>query len=277
MPVRCARATAIVEWIGAWLAGSAAYAGLWNRNTRRQLAASLTPLKGEDHCLSASSTASVAAYKADPTSDNLRALLVRAAALDKETPWRNMRAKGALTIPFTEIRALCDRQLTSEEIARFAGCLGYALKATLAGEELSEPEVCYPAAPGLTFTILEFRYDSLSTTRSDPDLSLAFTKAREYVFEGDAAPHHRPRGQGNEGHPACRGHCPLQPLLLPAISSRSDCPHLLSAAVSRRGEGGFLMFCLPAVAFPSGTRGPGLPEDAATSEVPPVEQHNFSQ
>lgn len=127
----------------------------------------------------------VLAYKADPGPANLKALLLQTVTLEPETRWRNMRAKGALDVPFTQIRAVCDRALTQEEVRRFAGCLGYALKAVLAGDELPEPDVSYPAAGGqIAFTVMEFAWDSRSSARTEPDYSQAFTKAREYIFEG---------------------------------------------------------------------------------------------
>ena len=127
----------------------------------------------------------VRAYKTDPNPANLKTLLLYAVPLEPETRWRNMRAPGALTVPFTELRAVCDRALDGEEVRRLAGCLGYALKATLAGDELGEPSVCYPVAEGrIMFTVMEFRWDSQSTTRTEPNYSEAFSKAREYIFEG---------------------------------------------------------------------------------------------
>lgn len=124
-------------------------------------------------------------YKRDPGAVNLKRLLTYAVNLAPETHWRNMRAKGALEEPFTQLRAVCDRSLSTEEAERFTGCLGYALKATLAGDELGEPAVCCPTAGGqIVFTVLEFVWDSQSSTRGEPDYSLAFTKAREYIFAG---------------------------------------------------------------------------------------------
>ena len=129
--------------------------------------------------------ASYLVYKADPCPANLKNLLLYAVSLEPEQRWRNMRARGALTIPFTQIRAVCDRSLDTDEIGRLSGCLGYALKAALAGEELDEPGVYYPAAGGkIAFTVLEYRWNSTSTTRTEPDYSQAFSKAREYIFAG---------------------------------------------------------------------------------------------
>ena len=124
-------------------------------------------------------------YKADPCPANLKNLLLYAVSLEPEARWRNMRAPGALAVPFTQMRAVCDRALTPEEIRRFSGCLGYALKATLAGEELDDPDVCYPSANGrIAFTVMEYRWNSVSTTRTEPDYSQAFSRAREYIFAG---------------------------------------------------------------------------------------------
>lgn len=124
-------------------------------------------------------------YKAEPSPLHLQELLRNAIELEPEARWRNMRAKGALAVPFTHIRALCDRALDEAEVRRFTGCLGYAFKSTLAGKELDEPSVCYPVAGGtIAFTVMEFRWDSRSTTRTQPDYSQAFSVAREYIFEG---------------------------------------------------------------------------------------------
>ena len=91
----------------------------------------------------------------------------------------------AFAAPFGDMRAVCDRILTAEEMQRFSGCLGYALKATLAGEELSTSYVCYPVADGrIFFTVLEFGYASVSSTRTTPDFFQAFATARQYIFEG---------------------------------------------------------------------------------------------
>ena len=127
----------------------------------------------------------VSAYKAVPTPSRLQALLRLAIYLEPEPTWRHIRGKEAFTMPFGEIRAVCDWILTAEEMQRFSGCLGYALKATLAGEELSAPYMCYPVADGrIFFTVLEFGYASLSSTRTTPDFFQAFATARQYIFEG---------------------------------------------------------------------------------------------
>ena len=127
----------------------------------------------------------VAAYKADPTPNGLQALLRVALYLEPEPTWRHVRGKEAFATPFVEIRAVCDRILGGEEVRRLSGCLGYALKATLAGQELGDPFTCYPVADGrIAFTVMEFAYASASSTRTDPDFFQAFATARTYLFEG---------------------------------------------------------------------------------------------
>ena len=127
----------------------------------------------------------VAAYRASPNAAELQALLRVAVCLEPEAAWRHIRGKEAFDTPFTEIRAVCDRTRGGEEVRRFCGCLGYALRATLAGEELGEPLVYYPVADGrIAFTVLEFPYDSASSARTSPDCFQAFALARQYLFEG---------------------------------------------------------------------------------------------
>ena len=77
------------------------------------------------------------------------------------------------------------RGLSLEQVNRLAGCAGYALRATLAGEELSEPTVTYwREEDGLVTTILEFAYDSTKSSRSDPDHAAAFGTMRAYITDG---------------------------------------------------------------------------------------------
>ena len=126
-----------------------------------------------------------ARYKASPDAEGLQELLRLAIGLEPEGPWRHIRNKETFGTPFREIRAVCDRALDTEEVNRFCGCLGYALRATLAGEELSEPSVSYPSADGrIAFTVLEFSYASDTSIRTVPDYFQAFATARNYVFEG---------------------------------------------------------------------------------------------
>lgn len=152
----------------------------------------------------------VAAYKATLGAGQLQELLRCALTLEPEERWQHVRGKDTFENPFKEIRAVCDRNLSLEEVKRLAGCLGYALKATLAGEELSEAQVSYPVWEGrILFTVLEFGYNSASSARSAPDAFSAFMQARQFIFEGTPLRTTDREGKGTkdtrlvEGIPKC--------------------------------------------------------------------------
>ena len=155
----------------------------------------------------------VAAYKAEPTPTGLQALLRVALYLEPEPTWRHVRGKEAFAVAlWGDTRRLRPHPGRGGGNARFTGCLGYALKAMLAGQELGDPFVCYPVADGrIAFTVLEFGYTSASSTRTDPDFFQAFATARTVHLRGYARANYGPRRQGHEGHAAGGGHCPLQP------------------------------------------------------------------
>lgn len=137
--------------------------------------------------------AAAQAYKAAPDALSLLRLnqsaipLVNAA---QETPWRLVPdgTTGAtlLACDFAAIRIVCDRRLEWPNIGRLAGCLAYALKATLAGEELGEPSVEFACSPGglVAFTVVEFAYDASRSIQTEPDPIEAFRTAREYLLNG---------------------------------------------------------------------------------------------
>lgn len=109
----------------------------------------------------------------------------------KQRAWKPTDGTVPLVCDFTAVRAVCDRRLSEREAANLSGCLGYALRATLAtGEKaLSEPHVSYvgPEPAGMNgpcFTVLEYASDSRQTVRTEPDPKGAFDTAREYVTEG---------------------------------------------------------------------------------------------
>jgi len=142
--------------------------------------------------------AAAQAYKAAPDARTLLrlhqcALPLLLNAAPQETPWRRVPDGTAtgdsllLACDFTAIRVVCDRRLDWPDIGRLAGCLAYALKATLAGEELGEPAVefaCSPAGGSLAFTVVEFAYDASRSIRTEPDPIEAFRVAREYLLSG---------------------------------------------------------------------------------------------
>lgn len=133
------------------------------------------------------------AYKSAPDARTLLRLHQSAIPIlnaAQETPWRPVpdgtTGSTLLACDFAAIRVVCDRRLALPDIGRLAGCLAYALKATLAGEELGEPSVEFACSPGgsVAFTVVEFAYDASRSIRTEPDPIEAFRMAREYALTG---------------------------------------------------------------------------------------------
>jgi len=106
--------------------------------------------------------------------------------------------------PFTALRVLCDRRFDDAQVQRLAGCLGYALQATLNGPELSAPTAARiepPTGSGVraAFTLVEFAYDARLSGRTAPDYSEAFARAREYVRVGTPVRTTNKAGSGTQG------------------------------------------------------------------------------
>ena len=114
---------------------------------------------------------------------------------------------------FAEIRVLVERRLNEEEVTRLSGCLGYASRQTLAGEDLSEPSgfllSTFPA-DGRQATVLEYAYDSTKSRRDDPDYALAFALAlaQEYAFAGTPVRSSKRAGAGTKGTRLVEGIAP---------------------------------------------------------------------
>lgn len=79
------------------------------------------------------------------------------------------------------IRATFDRELSASEILEAAGCIGYALRIYMAGEELSLPTV---EEARDRKTVLRFSYDSTKAQRSAPDVAEGLAEAARYIVEG---------------------------------------------------------------------------------------------
>jgi hypothetical protein len=94
-----------------------------------------------------------------------------------------------------QIMMVIDGHLTEAEISRASGCLGYALKEVLAGEDLSEPEV----RESINCMRFIFYYDSTKSRRDDPDLMQAFEKAERYIEEGTPVRKTNRAGYGTRG------------------------------------------------------------------------------
>ena len=150
----------------------------------------------------------ILAYKAQ--ADPLTLLLLNKSAIPlmdaQDHAWTSVDGPEARTAerPFTALRVLCDRRLDDAQVCRLAGCLGYALQATLNGPELSAP-VAARAEPstgsGLraAFTVVEFAYDARLSGRTAPDYAEAFARAREYVRDGTPVRATNKAGSGTQG------------------------------------------------------------------------------
>lgn len=128
-------------------------------------------------------------YAAAPNAETLlnlnRHALPLMTAASREPAWKSVDSPNAFTEPYSHIRIVADRRLDVDEPLRLAGCLAYALKASLAGEYMGQPEVSYAVAEsGATFTVVEAYYDSDSSIRTKPDPAKAFALACLYIFQG---------------------------------------------------------------------------------------------
>lgn len=125
--------------------------------------------------------------------------------------WMSSDAPDAFIHDFAEIRVLVERRLNEEEVNRLSGCLGYALRQTLAGEDLSKPSVfllsAFPA-DGRQVTVLEYTYDSTKSRRDDPDCALAFALAQEFIFSGSPIRTTNRAGAGTKGTRLVEGIAP---------------------------------------------------------------------
>lgn len=135
----------------------------------------------------------VAAYEAAPNAHTLLSLNKAAIPLmvevPKEKPWRQVSflPSEQVSCDFSAIRVVVDRRLVDDDVQRLARCLGYALKATLVGEELGEPSASYTAGEeeeGLVFTLVEFAYNAKSSKRTQPDAKRALEVARDTIRNG---------------------------------------------------------------------------------------------
>ena len=123
-------------------------------------------------------------------------------SFDQSPVWMCSDSPDAFIHDFAEIRVLVERRLNEEEVSRLLGCLGYALRQTLAGEDLSEPSgflLSKFPADGRQVTVLEYAYDSTKSRRDDPDFALAFAVAQEFIFSGSPIRTTNRAGVGTKG------------------------------------------------------------------------------
>lgn len=96
---------------------------------------------------------------------------------------------------FSEIMLVFDGPLAEWEVRQASGCLGYALREVLAGEDLSDPEGSGEShRPRLVYY-----YDSTKSLRDDPDYGAAFEKAVRYMEEGTPIRATNRAGAGTKG------------------------------------------------------------------------------
>jgi len=111
--------------------------------------------------------------------------------------WITVDSPDAFVSDFYEVRVCIGRHLTADEVARVAGCIGYALRQELAGEDLSDPHVIQSFRAQQT--ILLFGYDSTKSQRDDPDFEQAFLLALRYIVEGTPVRSTNRAGVGTKG------------------------------------------------------------------------------
>lgn len=116
--------------------------------------------------------------------------------------------KASWTLPgdnpgdWQEIRVEFDRVLVDAEVWQAAGCIGYALRQQLHGEDLSEPRKIKRKGGK---TIVRFGYDSTKSRSDDPDEVAAFELAALYVQEGSPVRKTDRAGKGTAGTRLCQG------------------------------------------------------------------------
>ena len=156
--------------------------------------------------------AAVKLYADAPSAETLLNLNRHALALlnaAQEILWKPVDGPDTFAEPFSRIRVVCDRRLDEGEVECLAGCLGYALRATLAGDDLGQPETTYALIEGgAAFTIIEADYDSDSSIRTEPDPAQAFDAARLYITQGTPVRQTDRAGWGTRGTSLVEGITP---------------------------------------------------------------------
>lgn len=137
-------------------------------------------------------------FLSDPTPATFAALVTSANIVleDANNPWMEV---SKMTNFFSDIRVdieLSVDSLSQEDIDSISGCLGYALRQTIAGESLSDP-VSIDQTP--FFIGIEYFYDATKTRRDDPDFLEAFDLAEKMIREGTPIRTTNRAGEGTQG------------------------------------------------------------------------------
>jgi hypothetical protein len=86
--------------------------------------------------------------------------------------------------------------LTKQGIETVSGCVGYACRQVVRGEQLSDPEII-ENKHGVT--ILEYYYDTTKTASDDPDFLELDRLIRLYIMEGTPIRNTNKAGAGTKG------------------------------------------------------------------------------
>jgi hypothetical protein len=102
-----------------------------------------------------------------------------------------------------EVKAIFSVYLSDKEAWTASGCIGYALRQVLCGENLSEPLRIKRSGDGKTS--VRYGYDSTKSQRDDCHDSEAFDLAARYVVEGSPVRSTDRAGTGTKGTRLCEG------------------------------------------------------------------------
>ena len=138
-------------------------------------------------------------YIQDAASSQTRPSAEPCTETDRNGVWNSVECENAFAADFGEVRVLVDRILSAGFVRRLSGCLGYALRQTICGEDVSDPTITQLRAGGVGQTVLEYGYDSTKSRRDDPDFDQAFSLAILYAREGSPIRRTDRAGWGTRG------------------------------------------------------------------------------
>jgi len=139
-------------------------------------------------------------YIQDAASSQTRPSAEPCTETDRNGVWNSVECENAFAADFGEVRVLVDRILSAGFVRRLSGCLGYALRQTICGEDVSDPTITHLRGDdGTGTTVLEYGYNSTKSRRDDPDFDQTFSLATQYVREGSPIRRTDRAGWGTRG------------------------------------------------------------------------------
>lgn len=118
---------------------------------------------------------------------------------------REWKRVGEHEAGWDQIRVEVERRLPTDQVRQLAGCVGYALRQVLHGEELSEPVKIAWKGRTNEKSIVRFYYDSTKSRSDDPKEAEAFELAARYIAEGTPVRTTDRAGAGTKGTRLCEG------------------------------------------------------------------------